>query len=218
MQMKNSITIEPEIFESSFVNGTQVQEHSYLLNFHPEKIGSINIESGKIIACDPVTMHNAIPFLQKFPVGKFPVQLAIASFCEQQRTAYCRILFSDMPVKKWEFALLKNQVPISIFGKSSYTYGVDACQAIFIDEKANIEFNRICKKNNELWTKAFVDDAENNYSEYWFYNIFEFGKHNLASFSTGMGDGHYSTYIGFDQEGAPCRLLTDFGLVGWWSK
>jgi|GEM_PF-1178656 len=33
---------------------------------------------------------------------------------------------------------------------------------------------------------------------------------------TTYGDGCYATYIGFDKEGHPCQLLTDFGLVAWW--
>jgi hypothetical protein len=45
--------------------------------------------------------------------------------------------------------------------------------------------------------------------------MYNFGKHNLAVFTTGLGDGCYNTYIGFDAKGQPCRLLTDFAIFDW---
>lgn len=41
---------------------------------------------------------------------------------------------------------------------------------------------------------------------------------NIVAFSTGFGDGRYSTYVGYDKNGEPCRLLTDFRLVDWLKK
>ena len=52
----------------------------------------------------------------------------------------------------------------------------------------------------------------------WNYALYNFNGHNIATFSTGLGDGHYATYVGYDEKGNICRLLTDFNLVGWWQK
>jgi hypothetical protein len=41
-------------------------------------LANIKISSGKLIACDPIAMHDAIAYTQSFPRGQFPVQLAIA--------------------------------------------------------------------------------------------------------------------------------------------
>ena len=35
---------------------------------------------------------------------------------------------------------------------------------------------------------------------------------NIVVFSTGMGDGLYASYIGFDEGGRVAALVTDFGL------
>jgi hypothetical protein len=46
--------------------------------------------------------------------------------------------------------------------------------------------------------------------------IYSFEGYNLATFSTGYGNGCYATFIGFDKKGNICQLLTDFGLIQWW--
>jgi hypothetical protein len=33
-----------------------------------------------------------------------------------------------------------------------------------------------------------------------------------------IGDGRYATYVGYDDEGNICRLLSDFALINWWDK
>jgi hypothetical protein len=99
-----SVTAKPEIFETAFFEGTQVNVDSFHLSFYSVDIGKINIESGKIIASDPIVMRDMKPFIQNFPTGQFPVHLAIAKINDDERVAFSRIMFSDKPVVKWEFA------------------------------------------------------------------------------------------------------------------
>ena len=40
------------------------------------------------------------------------------------------------------------------------------------------------------------------------------GEHkDFACFSSGWGDGYYPSYFGFDEEGNPCALVTDFCIL-----
>lgn len=205
-----SRNIVPIIFEAAFYKDTKVKQGNWDCSFYTLYMGKIKIESGKIIACDPIVMQDEIAFTQDFPIGQFPVQLAMAKMSNDERVAFSRIVFSDQAVEKWEFALLPGQNQVPIMDTSAYCYGVDAGTGIFIDEIANKVFS---KKSQSEWEHAFINKAEqNNYTGY----IHDFDGHNLATFSTGYGDGCYSTYIGFDNEGKICRLLTDFGLVEWW--
>jgi hypothetical protein len=200
----------PAIFEAAFSNGTKATQGDITYAFYKLDIGKIKIESGKLIACDPVVMFDASPFTQNFPIGDFPVQLAIATTHNDERVAFSRIVFSNEPISKWEFALKNGQKPIPLKDTSFYCYGVDAGTGIFIDSIANTIFN---KKDNSAWQDAFVRKAEQNgYRGY----IYDFDGHNLATFSTGYGDGCYATYIGFDDHGEVCQVLTDFGLIAWW--
>jgi hypothetical protein len=203
-------TAYPNIFEVAFSNNTKVKEGNIDYNFYKLNIGKIKIESGRLIACDPIVMRDATPFTQHFPIGDFPVHLAMAKTFNDQRVAFSRIVFSDKEIIKWEFALHNGQKPIPLKDTSFYCYGVDAGIGIFIDSIANNFFNQ---KDHSEWETAFIAKAEKNgYTGY----LHDFDGHNLATFSTGYGDGCYATYIGFDKEGNVCQLLTDFGLVEWW--
>ena len=108
------ITTRPEIFETAFFQGTAAKMDTFNIRFYSVNIGKLNVESGKLIACDPIVMHDAKPFSQTFPVGQFPVQLAIAKVNDDERVAFSRISFSDHPVIKWEFALEEAQKKIPI--------------------------------------------------------------------------------------------------------
>ena len=200
----------PNIFEAAFKTGTKVSQSDISYSFYNYDIGKIKIESGKIIASDPIVMHDATPFTQTFPKGEFSVHLAMAKTDNDERVAFSRIVFFDKPISKWEFALLKGQKPIPLKDTSFYCYGVDAGTGIFIDSVSNVDFNI---KDHSEWENVFITKAEKNgYKGY----IHDFEGHNLATFSTGYGDGCYATYIGFDNEGNVCQILTDFGLVEWW--
>ena len=213
---KYKVQVLPKIFETAFFEGTTMTQDSLKIRFYSVDIGMLNVESGKLIACDPIVMNDAKPFVQTFPSGKFPVQLSIAKIRDDERVAFSRIYFSDKPVVRWEFALDSGMKQIPIDGV--YGYGVDGGIGLFIDAKANNEFTRLSKSDDELWSTVFVDLMEKNYRNTWQYILYSFQGHNLASFSTGYGDGHFGTYVGYDNDGQPCRLLTDFGLVGWWKK
>jgi hypothetical protein len=203
-------TTYPNIFEAAFYNDTKVSQGDVAYRFYNYDIGKIKIESGKIIACDPIVMHDASPFTQIFPTGEFPVHLAMAKTDNDERVAFSRIVFSDNPISKWEYALQKGEKPIPLKDTSFYCYGVDAGTGIFIDSISNNYFN---KKDHSEWENVFITKAEKNgYKGY----TYDFEGHNLATFSTGYGDGCYATYIGFDARGNTCQILTDFGLVQWW--
>jgi len=163
-------------------------------------------------------MHDARPFSQNFPVGQFPVQLSIAKIGTDERVAFSRILFSDSAVIKWGFALHDGQTQVPVDSGTFYGYGVDGGTGVFIDKAANDAFNTLNKKNDNLWTTVFIDEMDKHYRNTWQYVLYNYDKHNLAMFSTGFGDGTYGTYVGLDQSGNICRLLTDFGIVRWWKE
>lgn len=209
VKTKSAVKVMPVIFEAAYFRGTKVKQGELTFSFYTHDLGKITIESGKIIACDPINLSNGIAFKQTFPIGRFPVQLAMAKFSKEERVAYSRILFSDNAVAKWELALKPGQKPISLTDTIFYCYSVDASMAVFIDEAANKVFS---PKANAEWESVFIAKTINsNYRGF----IHKIDNSNFAAFMTGYGDGCYATYIGFDNQGNVCRLITDFGLVQW---
>ena len=212
------VTARPEIFETAFFQGTEAKMDTFKIRFYSVNIGKLNVESGKLIACDPIVMHDAKPFLHVFPIGLFPVQLAIAKLGDDERVGFVRISFSDNPVTKWEFALHEGQKQIPIDSETFYGYGVDGGIGLFIDKEANDAFNALYKKDDNIWADIFNKEMDKHYRHTWQYILYNFDSHSLSSFSTGYGDGTYGTYVGYDEKGNICRLLTDFGIVDWLTK
>lgn len=201
----------PRIFENAFNDGSIVKSDNQDIIFQKINLGDLKIESGKIVVCDPIVMHNAIAFKKEFPIGNFPVELAIAKMQKDRRVAFSRIVFSKNNVKNWEYALLPEQEYISLKDSTSYGFGVDSGTGLFIDENGKKIFST---KIDFEWENVFVKKMEEN-NNIGFIHSFE--GHNLAAFATGYGDGFYSTFIGFDSTGRICRLLIDFSIIDWWN-
>lgn len=205
--IKDTSLTFPQIFEGSFATGTKVAQFGTEITFEKIALGNLKLSSGQIIATDPVTLSDAIAFNENFPVGEFPVELAMADINanKDRRVAFARVKFSDKPIRKWEFALLPGQTPIPLKSKEIYGYGVDSGLGLFVDQAAKDSLNTLLDKN---WDNMFSEKFE-DYLNYGFQN------HNAVFFSTGYGDGFYATYIGRDSEGKICQLLTDFDIVLW---
>ncbi len=205
--------VAPNLFETAFIKGTKQKVKESDFSLYGITIGKIKVVSGHLIVCDPLHIDKyGIPFTQLFPTGEFPVQLSIAKLENEELTAFARIKFSDEPVTRWEFALQKDQQPLPVGGEEMHTYGIDGGVVIFVDEAAAKVLD---PKTVENFESILFKEMEKNYREVWKYVMYNIEPHNLACFSTGLGDGRYATYIGFDATGKPCRLLTDFNLFDW---
>ena len=203
----------PEIFEGSFESDTKVSQDGHNIEFYKKGIGQINISSGKIIATDPIALQHADPFLHEFPKGQYPVELAIAKMNNDERVAYVRIKFNQKKITNWKFALKNEQPDIPITSADLYGYGVDGGIGMFIDLEGRNYLNKL--NIDDYWGSIFIDKFSEKHKKTWSYINHKYSKYNLVAFSSGYGDGYFGTYIGIDEEGEICQLLTDFGLINW---
>jgi hypothetical protein len=208
-----TLDAKPLLFEAAFIRGTTHKVKDATMDLYGVNIGKLKISSGAVVACDPGHIDEyGIPFTQTFPNGEFPVQLAIGKVENEETIAFARILFSDAPVEKWEFALQKGQAPIPVGGKKMHGYSTDLGLGIFVDYAAS---KALDQSNMTSLDADIYKTLDKHYHNDWRYSMYNFGTHNLAIFSSGLGDGYYATYIGFDASGKPCRLLTDFNIIDW---
>lgn len=208
---------QPVIFEKAFIQGSKENIKQSQTSLYGINIGNIKISSGSIIACDPMLFEEyGKPFTQPFPTGEFPVQLSIAKFEERgELVAFARISFNNNPVEKWELALLEGQKPQAVGSPDSHAFIVDNGLACFMDNNAikTLEVNK-----DSLFTEMNKELGK-HYRRIWQYALVNIGNQDIAVFTPGFGEeAYHSTYIGFDAQGKPCRLLTDFGLFEWWKK
>jgi hypothetical protein len=207
-----------ELFETAFLKGTLEKGRKTPMTFYGVNIGKLKIISGRLVACDPLHIDEyGIPYTQVFPTGEFPVQLSIATDEGEERVAFARVNFSNEPVVRWELALIKDQKPLPVGDEEIHGYGVDAGTGIFMDQEAikGLDPHKIWEMESE---HELFKEMNKHYHYDWKYTVYKFGTYNLAAFTTGVGDGRYASYIGYDAAGKPCRLTTDFGLTNWRKK
>lgn len=209
------VAAEPAVFETSFFPNAKAQQDTFSIAFTTDFLGNLPVPSGRIVATDPVSMR-ATAFTTAFPHGRFPVELAIARFNGDRRVAFARILFSSQPVKRWELALTPGQKPLAIRDSTYYGFSVDAGTALFIDAEHIEPLGKQLTTEaayERLFVKSFELLPDNKAYRTGF--LYAAQSDTLAAFETGWGDGSYATYVGFDSQNRPCRLLTDFQVITW---
>lgn len=204
---------KPALFEKAFIKGSQEMSNGVMFDLFGFNMGKIKISSGKIIACDPWLMQEyAKPYRDSFPIGSFPMQLSIARLKDVEVVAFARILFNDHPVVRWSYALLPGQQNIPIGGKEIIGYLVDAQLGLFMDQAAYDTLQKDTVNNRRT---VILKSTSTHKHDGWRYGIYEMGNQNLAVFTSGIGDGRYASYIGYDANGKIARLLTDFAIFNW---
>ncbi len=207
------IVSKPELFEKAFIKGSQAMSNGVMFDLFGFNIGMLKISSGRIISCDPWLMDEyAKPYKDSFPIGNFPMQLSLARLKDVEVVAFARILFSDQPVVRWSYALLPGQENKPIGGKEIIGYHVDAQLGLFMDQAAYQALQKDTVNNRRT---VILKATSTHKHEGWRYGIYEFEHQNLAVFTSGIGDGRYANYIGYDANGKICRLLTDFAIFNW---
>jgi uncharacterized protein DUF4241 len=207
---------KPSIFEDAF-SGTfsHKDETQNLYTFSVESIGTFNSLSGKLVACDPFAYFGDQPFEALFPVGQFSVELAIAKVKDDERVGFSRIKFSNQVPVKWQMGILPGEDVSTLTGDRVFSYGVDSGTGCFLDSSTGEIFSKyIDDDTGENYNTVTAKMQENNKTT-WNWLLWQQDGSTVPMFTTGRGDGSYASYIGFDKDGAICRLVTDFALFEW---
>jgi hypothetical protein len=216
LKLEPMVTIKvPDFLEEAFNNDyfyLQPANNSY--SFYTIDIGLLNIQNGKIIACDPFLYNKDEPFNTVFPIGQFPVELSVAKINSDERVGFARIKFSDSVPASWGMAVCDGQNLEDLEPGDVYGYGVDAGTGAFMDASGAKVFFDFLTEEEENYMKL-IDEMQKTYKHTCSWLLWQRQGSNVAMFSSGWGDGHYATYIGYDIDNNICRLVTDFGLLDW---
>lgn len=179
------------------------------------EVGELVTPTGKIVACDPLVFPETSAFTVQLSPGGYPVNLSVAHFGNDQRVAYASILFKKGRVHHWELALLPDQDIDSLEPGEIFCYGVDSGTGCFMDLKASEAFaERI--NDDEDYSEALIAELDKTYVHTWSWANLVMDTEtnaNLIMFSSGLGDGCYPSYFGFDEVHNPMILVTDFGVL-----
>ncbi|PLK50357.1 hypothetical protein C0V76_00565 [Uliginosibacterium sp. TH139] len=202
------------IFNEAFTDGFMIAVDEQRYQFRPQLIGEIRLESGQLVACDPLVSCD-LPFTQAVPAGRFPLQLAIARNGEDERIGFARIVFAPGRIEAWELALTAGQDRASLKPGEFFGYGVDSGTGAFMDLAALREFEARRQREGEEFDDALFEELDKHYQHTRSWHLLETAKGTVAMFSSGYGDGVYSTWFGYDSRGKLIAAITDFGLVPW---
>jgi Protein of unknown function (DUF4241) len=189
---------------------------------HREKLGDLNLPSGKIVALDPlVMMGNGQGFTQTVEPGRY--EISVYWFDDKdwgKRNAFAALTFSHGEVSTWHMAVTEGQDVTKLKPDEFYGYGVDAGMGAFLSPEG-------FKALNDSMDKAQKEIA--NYTSYYddvlakpldatnpsrlLYAPPTDPEKNLAMFASGFGDGSYPSYFGLDAAGKPVILVTTFFVV-----
>ena len=173
-------------------------------------IGDLHLPSGRVVACDALVEPALPPFARAVAPGSYPVWLSIAHLPgDDQRIAAAWLRLAEGLAEQWEPALLEG-----LPDQRDPAYGVDSGTGAFLSAEAA---PLLASRLDDDFAEEAAAAMQAQYADTREWAILPApgaaGLH-VALFSSGMGDGAYSSYWGFDAGGQAVCLLTDFDMVG----
>ena len=211
--MQHLQTIE-KLFSKDFVENPLIETF---------EAGNLTLTSGKIVACDPLITSEMEAFSVSFPTGTFPVN--VHKERESNCIAYVEIIFSQSPIVSWTLATTQGQEISALKEGEIFGFPVESGMGCIMDAETQHQLNLLEQK---LYRRK-ADDFMGIYEEFFHDHFFDENgaidqfaflspnddfPGNLFAFETGYGEGFYASYIGFDKENNPQKLVTEFIEIG----
>lgn len=191
-------------------------------------IGEVNLPTGEILTCDPlVELGEAKTYIQKTPVGKFPVKICVVPSEDYgDRYACVKVEFSKNKPVVYELAVTGNEEEMDEAKEDEYYgFGVDAGMGCVADKKTQDEYVKYWKKLEEEegadnpYDDIFEELLEESFKKSPKYQrdcgdlanfIIPNSDLNIPVFASGWGDGYYPCYFGYGEKGELCGFYIHF--------
>ncbi|MFB9120849.1 DUF4241 domain-containing protein [Bergeyella porcorum] len=182
-------------------------------------VGKLYLPTGKLVACDPLITNDKDAFIETFPQGEFSV--FVHKEKESNCVAYVEVVFGENEVKTWKMATCEGQNVEELEGEEIFGYPVQSGMASFMDSATQEELNHLEQKLFKMKGVDFMGIYEEFFHEHFFdengaIDQYAFLKPsdenagNIFAFEAGYGEGFYASYIGYDAEGKPIKIITEF--------
>ncbi|MGV8915544.1 MAG: DUF4241 domain-containing protein [Kaistella sp.] len=203
-----------ELFSKKFIENPLVETFD---------AGTINLPTGRLVACDPLITNDMKEFRINFPQGEFPV--LVHKEKDTNCIAYVEIIFGDSEITKWKLATTEEQNTEELKDEEIFGYPVESGMGCFMDVETQECLNHLEKKlyhrkaadfmgiYEEFFHEHFFDD-NGAIDQYAFLKPDEEKEGNIFAFETGYGDGFYASYIGFGNDNQPIKIVTEFIEIG----
>ncbi|BCG92104.1 hypothetical protein MesoLj131a_09680 [Mesorhizobium sp. 131-2-1] len=151
-------------------------------------IGDLELPTGEIIACDPLTTGTDWPALsRKVKTGRYPVSLLEA----QGRVAAAVLRFRPGTPVRWELATLPDQDTSTLKGDEAFGYPVDAGLGSFMDKTAMVlmsEHRDKLEADQNYYDDVLAAEFAPNQDRFVMHHPVAGNLLNIAIFWSGWGD------------------------------
>ncbi|MGE4513967.1 MAG: DUF4241 domain-containing protein [Chryseobacterium sp.] len=199
-----------KLFSKSFI------ESPLLESF---EAGKIYLSSGKLVACDPLITNDMKPFSTDFPKGDFSV--LVHKERESNCVAYVEIVFTNAEIADWKLATTEGQEVKELADGEVFGYPVESGMGCFMDVDTQNSLNQLEQKlyhrkgvdfmgiYEEFFHEHFFDE-NGAIDQYAFLKPSENHPGTIFAFETGYGEGFYASYIAYDKNHSPVKIITEF--------
>ncbi|MBE4947608.1 DUF4241 domain-containing protein [Chryseobacterium culicis] len=183
------------------------------------EVGKIYLSSGTLVACDPLITNDMLPFATEFPKGDFPVILHKER--ESNCVAYAEIIFDTSEIKEWKMAITPGQDIKELAEGEVFGYPVESGMGCFMDVDTQNSLNELEQRLYQNKGGDFMGIYEEFFHDYFFdekgaIDQFAFLKPakehpgTIFAFETGYGEGFYASYIAYNKDQKPVKIITEF--------
>jgi len=177
------------------------------------RLPDLHLPTGRILAADAL-IGAGEPFTRSVPPGSYPLALAVARLGTDERVALSIVRFTSKRIVKWEIAVPEGQDASKLKEGQIAGYGVDSGTGSFCDASTQQLVAEANETDVGFYDKV-VEEMRATRKTTWGRVHIESPNGSLALFSSGYGDGFYTSYFGLDDIGNAAALVTDFGIVKW---
>nr|WSZ97701.1 DUF4241 domain-containing protein [Streptomyces sp. NBC_00857] len=183
----------------------------------------LSLPSGRVIAMEPSCFGEDDPaemaFTEQVRPGTYPVVLIVVNLIGpdgedrgNSRVAAARLEIRDAPVATWELAVTPGDDLDELEDDEVFGYPVDAGTGCFVDAQTFGALGDDEEFAEEVLSARFDRDPRIPATDPITMPVGD-DDHALIAFSTGWGDGSYSTWIGRTADGDVACFLTDFEVL-----
>lgn len=223
---KNLKCLNKENYDSSFFQNLFCETEKLKL----VTIGQVDFPTGRVVLADPLAYLGNTKYqtvLEKcIPEGNYDVELSMMhSHLVGIKVAAARLKITSEHSVRYELAMPKGFTRMDFNKPGVFSFfGVDTGLACFADEslaEKYTEFLNLWQKENpnkniyrDYFSLFFQEsnrdpNLQTEYGNFLLWNLPTDNK-RIAMFSSGMGDGIYSAYWGFDKNNEITELIVPF--------
>ena len=206
----NHIEDIKKLFDKDFVESPLIETF---------EAGNIVLTSGKLVSSDPLITSEMPPFMTDFPIGEFPV--LVHKEIESNCIAYVEMVFKKAEIATWKLATSDGQNMTELEEGEIYGFPVESGMGCLMDFETQenlilLEQHLFKRKGEEfmgIYEEFFHEhffQEEGAVNQYAFLKPHEEKPGNLLAFETGYGEGFYASYIGFDKNEIPVKVVCEF--------